>query len=518
MGRKQPRAEDLGMAIINGTAGADVLTATAGADTLTGGAGDDTFVVTLSGAGHTDVITDFGSIYFAGPVTAAQEPGNPASPGSGTLTGALHKGNGAFDFSATITGLDFGGQTPSTTDNITAAHFHLGPPGTNGGIVFGFIGVPNNDADNHTVVNAAAGVVTTTWDAAEGNGTTLTAQVANLLAGQLYFNVHTSANAGGELRGQLLAQDAGHDKIDLTGSGIADFTALQPLITEVGGSALITISSGGQSYGLSLQGVPKAALTAADFIFGAGAPTVPPALMTEFTNIHAGRAPTAAEQTTLAGMVGLTGAALDRAMVNTADADTAVAEQTYQYFTGLTPSAAGLAFLTNSASNTNDLNDPYYAKFSLENRYINFAANLGVFGDGAAAFQATFGSLTFAQSVQLAYDRIIGNNYATAAGINETAAVADITGRLAYFQQVAHDGLPVANFDLGVKAAMVGYILGEGIKADVGAYATASDAFMTDLLDGTAQHNVNLIGVYAPMAPTAQAGQAPPTDPPVYGY
>ena len=522
------------MAILNGTAAADTLTATTAADTMTGGIGDDTFVFGTTGGTQTDVITDFGSIYFAGPITASQEPGNINSPGSGTFSGALHRGNQAFDWSAAVTGLDFGGQTAATTDNVTAAHFHAGAPGTNGGVVYGFIGVPNNETDNDTVVNAAAGTVKGQWDVNEGNGTTLTAQLNNLLTNNLYFNIHTSANAGGEIRGQVLKQDSGADKIDLRGSGIANFAALQPLITDVAGSAQIAVTSGGATYTMVLQGVPKSALTAADFIFGdggGGGGGIPQLIMTEFSNIHLGRSPTTAEQTALTAAAALTGAAQNKAIVDTADMDTSVAVQAYQYFTGATPSQAGLAFLTNSTTNASDLNDAYYSQFNIENRYINFAANLGISGEGAAAFQQTFGALTFAQAVELAYGRIIGFNYATQAGINAPAAVTDIAGRIAYFQGVAHAGLPLANQDLATKAAMVGYIMAEGIKADVGAYATASNAFMADLLDGSAQFNVNLIGVYAPTAPTGApvTGGGPvvgnptptptPTDPyDPYGY
>jgi hypothetical protein len=518
VGHSRDKQEEA-VAILNGTASADTLTATTGADTMTGGIGNDTFVLGLSGPSQTDVITDFGTTYFAATVSNSQEVGSPASPGSGTFTGALHKGGGAFDFNATITGLDLGGQTASTTDNVTAAHFHLGAPGANGGIVFGFIGTPNNETDGDTVVDPVAGTIRGQWDASEGNSTTLTAQIANLLAGQIYFNVHTSANPGGEIRGQVLAQDTGADKIDLRGSGIADFATLSGMITDGNGSAQIAIISGGQTYTTILQGVPKSALSASDFIFGSAGTPPPAALVTEFSNIHMGRAPNAAESAILSGLTGQSVAAQNKAIIDTADTDTSVAVQTYQYFTGLTPSAAGLTFLTNSTTNANDLNDPYYSQFNIENRYINFSANLGIFGDGATAFAQTFGSLTFGQAVQLAYGRIIGFNYAQQAGIDPAAAVNDITGRIAYFQDVAHAGLPAANFDLGVKAAMVGYIMAEGIKADVGAYATASDAFMTDLLDGSAQFNVNLIGVYAPTAPTGAPSAAPPVTPvDPYGY
>jgi len=51
--------------------------------------------------------------------------------------------------------------------------------------------------------NPATARITGVWDNAEGNGTTLAAQLANLLAGNLYFNVHTNDHGGGEIRGQV---------------------------------------------------------------------------------------------------------------------------------------------------------------------------------------------------------------------------------------------------------------------------------------------------------------------------
>ena len=57
-----------------------------------------------------------------------------------------------------------------------------------------------------------------------------------------------------------------------------------------------------------------------------------------------------------------------------------------------------------------------------------------------------------------------------------------------------------AGDDLGAKAAMIGWLLGEAAKEDVGGYALANDAFLADLAHGTnlADATVNLIGVYAP--------------------
>jgi hypothetical protein len=66
----------------------------------------------------------------------------------------------------------------------TAAHFH-GPaqPGANAGVA-----VP--------IPNVATSPV-------QGSATLTDAQAADLLAGRYYINIHTAANPGGEIRGQV---------------------------------------------------------------------------------------------------------------------------------------------------------------------------------------------------------------------------------------------------------------------------------------------------------------------------
>lgn len=66
----------------------------------------------------------------------------------------------------------------------TAAHFH-GPAeaGKNAGVA---IAIPN-----------------ATSSPVEGSATLTDAQAADLLAGKLYVNIHTAANPGGEIRGQV---------------------------------------------------------------------------------------------------------------------------------------------------------------------------------------------------------------------------------------------------------------------------------------------------------------------------
>ena len=42
--------------------------------------------------------------------------------------------------------------------------------------------------------------------------------------------------------------------------------------------------------------------------------------------------------------------------------------------------------------------------------------------------------------------------------------------------------------------------MAEAVKADVGSYARATEAFLTDLADGAAQFNVDLVGVYGDLS------------------
>ncbi len=229
-------------------------------------------------------------------------------------------------------------------------------------------------------------------------------------------------------------------------------------------------------------------------------------LVKAYTAVHDGIAPDAA---TLSQLTLLTNASYSDAdalsyVINSADSSTALAALSYQFFTGKSPSAAGLDYLVNSPTNTNDLNDAYYAKFGLENRYINFAANLGVAGEGASAFATKYGAMSFADYVASIYETIIGASYAKAAGIDPAAAIASIVSRKdAILATAQSSGMIPANataaqIDIALKAAAAGYLMGEAVKADVGIYAAAVDNFMIALAKGTATYNTDLTQTYAP--------------------
>jgi len=252
-------------------------------------------------------------------------------------------------------------------------------------------------------------------------------------------------------------------------------------------------------------------------------------LVQAYKAVHNGIAPDAATQATfqvqatLSANGQLSDAQLLGAIINSADNSTALAVLSYQFFTGKSPTAAGMDYLLNSAANNNDLNDPYYAQFSLENRYINFAANLGVQGEGAANFASKYGALSFADYVASIYQTIIGGSYAQAAGIDPAAAIASIIARKdAILATAASSGMitpnmTAAQIDLALKAATAGYLLGEAIKADVGLYAAAANNFMVAVAQGTAVYNTDITYTYQPTVSSFShgTGKALDNSPPV---
>ena len=107
---------------------------------------------------------------------AAEVPPN-TSAGIGTLEASLSKDTSVLRWKLSYSGL---------TGPASAAHFH-GPAmaGANAGVVLPF--------------SSPASPI-------EGQATLTAAQVADLMAGKWYANVHTAANPGGEIRGQVTAK------------------------------------------------------------------------------------------------------------------------------------------------------------------------------------------------------------------------------------------------------------------------------------------------------------------------
>lgn len=152
------------------------------------------------------------------PTVPTASGGGPRPASFGTAKLLFNSAQTAMTFSASVSNMDFtGSQTPAdTNDNVTNAHIHAGAavtPGTNGPVVWGFLGSPFNDNNPNDLVFApfssgVGGTISGKWDAPEGNGTTLAAQLTNLRTGHAYVNFHSAQFAGGEIRGNILAEDS----------------------------------------------------------------------------------------------------------------------------------------------------------------------------------------------------------------------------------------------------------------------------------------------------------------------
>jgi len=116
------------------------------------------------------------TLHFAATLKGADEVPPHDVGGKGEVTASLDTDSKAFSYKASYSGL---------TGPATMAHFH-GPatPGANAGVQ---VPVP---------MSALASPMT-------GTATLTDAQIADLEAGKWYFNIHTAANPGGEIRGQV---------------------------------------------------------------------------------------------------------------------------------------------------------------------------------------------------------------------------------------------------------------------------------------------------------------------------
>ncbi len=114
------------------------------------------------------------TLHFKAQLKGSQEVPPTTSKGTGEIDAALDTESKMLTYTATYSGL---------TGPVTAAHFH-GPaaPGKNAPPV-----VPVKDLSNPM----------------QGTAALTDAQIGDLRAGMWYFNIHTAAYPGGEIRGQV---------------------------------------------------------------------------------------------------------------------------------------------------------------------------------------------------------------------------------------------------------------------------------------------------------------------------
>ena len=154
-------------------------------------------------------------------MTNAQAGTSPTTSGGvrrdasyGTAHFVWNPAQTALTITGTINNIDLNGnQSVDPNDNLAGANIHAGPsvaPGVIGPVVFGFNGTPMDDTNPNDALitpflTGVGGTFSTKWDSAEGNGTTLAAQLTNLRNGHAYINFNSNQFANGETRGDMPA-------------------------------------------------------------------------------------------------------------------------------------------------------------------------------------------------------------------------------------------------------------------------------------------------------------------------
>src|SRR6202035_1490321 len=124
------------------------------------------------------------TIAFAGPAFAEKMKATLSGKSEVPANSSAATGNADIDYDAATKKLTWKLTYSGLSGPATAAHFH-GPAeaGKNAGVA---VAIPN----------ASSSPVS-------GSATLTDAQAADLTAGKYYVNIHTAANPGGEIRGQV---------------------------------------------------------------------------------------------------------------------------------------------------------------------------------------------------------------------------------------------------------------------------------------------------------------------------
>jgi hypothetical protein len=157
---------------------------------------------------------------YGGPLTGAQEVPAVTTTASGQGTAVISADGSTITYIITYSGL---------SGTVNASHIHTGAAGVAGPVILPITPGPSPMTGTLTAANFVAA----------GGITSFAQAVAGIRAGATYFNLHTTANPGGEIRGQIvLAGDA----------FFADLNGAQenpPVVTSGTGKGIAVVSTDG---------------------------------------------------------------------------------------------------------------------------------------------------------------------------------------------------------------------------------------------------------------------------------
>lgn len=147
-------------------------------------------ILALLAAGALAASAGAAVINYNFPLSGLQEVPPNASPASGFAMVTLDTDTNMLSWNITYSGL---------LAPISASHFHEAPPGSAGPVRVGVGALPS------PIIGSAA--VSDSYEAA-------------ILAGNAYYNIHTSVFPGGEIRGQVVPEPTSLLMLGLTGLAV----------------------------------------------------------------------------------------------------------------------------------------------------------------------------------------------------------------------------------------------------------------------------------------------------------
>ncbi len=168
-----------------------------------------------------------GKLLFSTRLSGANEVPAVSTDATGVGSFFLNESRDSLCITVTTVGL---------SGAITGAHIHQGLPGTNGGVLIGFTNNVQGNSINATVT-----------------GDDITVELLEMmLMGELYFNIHTAENPGGEIRGQIALET------DLAFHAVLSGDQENPaVITDASGIAIFNLSKTGMmvNYNVVVSGL-----------------------------------------------------------------------------------------------------------------------------------------------------------------------------------------------------------------------------------------------------------------------
>jgi hypothetical protein len=176
---------------------------------------------------------------FGGPLTGAQEVPAVATAATGEGTAVISPDGSTITYIVTYSGL---------SGAAAAAHIHTGALGVAGGVILPLV----------VSASPMVGTLTAANFTPSGAITTFAQAVAAIKAGNTYFNIHTAAHPGGEIRGQIVA------KGNAQFASLAGFQEVPPVATPAKGNGWVLVSTDGATltYYVAYSGLSGAAAAA----------------------------------------------------------------------------------------------------------------------------------------------------------------------------------------------------------------------------------------------------------------